>query len=80
MCVFFVFFVFFAQISSNKTQSRKWAVDDNVLKCCTCRKVFGVTVRKVNIQHEQNGVEPDNTATILSRHPFLLHSVSASLP
>jgi len=35
------------QIVTNKTQTRKWANDEEILACQSCNKLFSVTVRKV---------------------------------
>ena len=35
------------QIITNKTQTRRWASDDEILACQACDKVFSVTVRRV---------------------------------
>ena len=39
------------QIFSNKTVTRKWADDSEVLNCMACNKAFSVTVRKVRTQN-----------------------------
>ncbi len=39
------------QIEQTKLVSRKWADDNDVIKCMKCEKAFSVTVRKVSFKH-----------------------------